>query len=80
MLRDPPLPPPKLRAVGREVMTFFNDRDGSEDAKRRTNKEDRTMIGILRYAVYGLAAIGALILLITAISYLGYWIGEIIPW
>lgn len=38
------------------------------------------MIGILRYAVYGLAAIGALFLLITAISYLGYWIGEIIPW
>lgn len=38
------------------------------------------MIRILKYAVYGLAAIGALFLLASAISYLGYWIGEIIPW
>lgn len=36
------------------------------------------MIRILKYAVYGLAAIGFLFVLTTAVSYLVYWVGELL--
>lgn len=34
------------------------------------------MIGALRAAVYAVAAVGAVILLVMAVSYLMYWVGQ----
>jgi hypothetical protein len=36
------------------------------------------MIGALRSVVYAVAAVGAVILLLMAVSYLMYWIGQVI--
>ncbi|MFA7623288.1 MAG: hypothetical protein WCX76_06065, partial [Candidatus Methanomethylophilaceae archaeon] len=68
------------RQVG-EVKALFRfqeefDEDG-EIQRKRIWGGDR-MIGALRSVVYAVAAVGAVILLLMAVSYLMYWIGQVI--